>query len=46
MITKKDIKKLTQHERVVLFRALRMGLTLAEYDLKYHVKNVPNLLKG
>lgn len=40
-----NIKKLTQHERVVFFRALRLKLTFAEYAKKFGSRNIPHLLQ-
>ena len=40
-----DLKKLTQHETVVYFRAMRQGLSVKEYAKKYGSKNLPHLLK-
>jgi hypothetical protein len=39
-----DIKKLTQHERVVYFRAKRLRLTVKEYSQKFGSKNLSHLL--
>ena len=40
-----NIKKLTQHERVVFFRALRLRMSFAEYAFKFGSRNIPHLLQ-
>jgi hypothetical protein len=43
-ISKKDFKRLTQHERVVLLRTIRLRMPLEIYVQKYNVKNLPHLM--
>jgi hypothetical protein len=43
-IKKEDFKKLTQHERVVLLRTIRLRMPLEKYVEKYQVKNLPHLM--
>jgi len=42
---KVDIKRLTQHERVVFARARRIGLTVRQYVERFGCKNIDTLLK-
>ena len=42
--TKVDQQKLTQHERVVLNRATKLGMSVAQYAQKFGSKNLPHLL--
>ena len=39
-----DFKKLTQHERVVFFRAKKMRMTIEDYARKFGSKNLPHLI--
>lgn len=39
-----DVKSWTQHERVVYFRALSMGMSVRAYARKFKAKNLPHLV--
>lgn len=41
---KADFKRLTQHERVVLLRTIRLHIPLEIYIKQHNVRNVPHLI--